>query len=295
MTQKNNQHAVYRQRLKQLFVSSRPISWVNTAFPFVAGYLFTNGQINLYFLLASLYFLIPYNVLIYVVNDVFDYESDVRNPRKNSIEGGLLAPETHRFMLLATGILNVLFVTYLFLGGTLASNSLLFCLVFAALSYSMPPIRLKERPFLDSINSSLHFVGPLLFGLVLTGWKPHYWPYGVAFFMWGCASHAFGAVQDIKADREAAIQSIATHLGARQTVRLSLLLYLSVFVLLAAMGWPELILCPAALLYIVMVAPFITISDAKAETANKGWKNFLIINQFAGFLITLLLIKHKLF
>lgn len=280
--------------IKQWFYSSRPISWVNTGFPFVAGYIFTGGALNWYFWVACFYFLIPYNFLIYVVNDVFDYESDVRNPRKNSIEGGLLPPETHRFMLAATVVFNAVVLAYLVAFGTPASNLLLAVIVGLAVSYSMPPVRLKERPFLDSINSSLHFVSPLLFAIALTGWRAEYWPYTAAFFLWGCASHAFGAVQDITADRKANIASIATYLGARKTVQLSLGLYIATGLLLASQGWPTIALCLPTLLYVGMVAPYVNLSDRRCQEANKGWRKFLIINQVTGFFVTILLIGSYL-
>ncbi len=58
----------------------------------------------------------------------------------------------------------------------------------------------------------------------------------VAYFLWGAASHAFGAVQDIGADREAGIGSVATVIGARATVRLAVALYLLAGILLLAGG-----------------------------------------------------------
>jgi len=76
--------------LKQLFWSSRPVSWINTAYPFGATYIFITHKIDLIFLVGTLFFLIPYNLLMYGINDVFDYESDLRNPRKGGIEGALL-------------------------------------------------------------------------------------------------------------------------------------------------------------------------------------------------------------
>jgi 4-hydroxybenzoate polyprenyltransferase len=79
--------------LAKLFVASRPISWVNTAFPFGAAYFFSTGEIDWIFWLGCFFFLIPYNLLMYGVNDVFDYESDLRNPRKGGIEGALLDPK----------------------------------------------------------------------------------------------------------------------------------------------------------------------------------------------------------
>src|SRR5690606_6648874 len=72
--------------LRQLVGASRPISWVNTAYPFAAAYLVGGGRLDAVLLVGTLYFLVPYNLLMYGVNDVFDYESDLRNPRKGGVE-----------------------------------------------------------------------------------------------------------------------------------------------------------------------------------------------------------------
>lgn len=279
---------------RQSIISSRPISWINTAFPFMAGYLASNGSVSAYFWVVSFYFLIPYNFLIYVVNDVFDYESDVKNPRKNSIEGGILPPETHRPMLAITVVFNILVLSYVFLMGSMQANILLAVIIFGAVSYSMPPLRLKEVPFFDSINSSFHFVSPLLFALLLTGWISKSWLLILAFFFWGCASHAFGAVQDIVADRKAHIKSVATYLGAKKTVRLSMGLYLLTALALLIAGWPELIVCLPVLLYVGLVAPYVNLLDINAELANRGWRRFLALNQLTGFVITVILIVVRI-
>ena len=90
--------------------------------------------------------------------------------------------------------------------------------LFAVFAYSVPGLRFKERPVLDSITSSTHFVSPAVYGLAVAGAVPT--PQLVAllaaFFCWGMASHAFGAVQDVVPDREAGIASIATAFGARR-------------------------------------------------------------------------------
>lgn len=285
----------HSQLIRRMVVSSRPVSWVNTAFPFAAGYLATGGEINLYFWLATFYFLVPYNFLVYIVNDVYDYESDRNNPRKNSIEGGILPPSTHRFMLTTTAVGNSIVVACLFFFGSLAANILLALVIFSAISYSAPPLRFKERPVVDSINSSFHFVGPLITAMVYTGWDMSYSLVVVAFFLWGCASHAFGAVQDILPDRAARISSVATHFGAKATVRLSLALYTLTVACVAALGWPAVLACIPLLLYVAMVLPFTNLSDANSEQANKGWRKFMVLNQFTGLVITLLLLTAFLY
>ena len=82
--------------LRALLLSSRPLSWVNTAYPFAAAYLLTAERVDVAFVVGTLYFLILYNLAMYGINDVFDYESDLRNPRKGGIEGALADPAVAR-------------------------------------------------------------------------------------------------------------------------------------------------------------------------------------------------------
>jgi 4-hydroxybenzoate polyprenyltransferase len=100
-------------KLKLLFVTSRPISWINTAYPFAAGYILLTRQFNATFFIGTLFYLIPYNLLMYGVNDVYDYESDLRNPRKGGIEGAKLQKSSHRYVLASAYILATPFVLYL--------------------------------------------------------------------------------------------------------------------------------------------------------------------------------------
>ena len=265
---------------------------MNTAFPFAAAYLVTGRHVDVTFVVGTIYFLIPYNLAMYGINDVFDYESDLRNPRKGSVEGALLDRSMHRTTLWAAAITNVPFLAYLVIVGSPLSSLVLAVSLFAVIAYSAPGLRFKERPFLDSVTSSTHFVSPAVFGLVLAGAKftPQLWAVLAAFFLWGVASHAFGAVQDVIADREGGISSIATVIGARPTARLSVVVYLAAGILVLFSAWPGPLAAILALPYAASCAPYWMITDATAATANRGWKRFLRLNFLTGFLITLLLI-----
>jgi 4-hydroxybenzoate polyprenyltransferase len=278
--------------MKALFLSSRPLSWVNTAFPFAAGYLMTTRQVDLTFIIGTIYFLIPYNLAMYGINDVFDYESDLRNPRKGGVEGALLDPAVHRRTLIAALVSNVPFLVYLVVVGSPLSWLVLAISVFAVIAYSAPKLRFKERPFVDSLTSATHFVSPAVFGLALAGAHVTGALLALlaAFFLWGVASHAFGAVQDIIADREGGIGSIATVIGGKATVRLAFFAYLAAGILLLLTRWPGPLAAILMLPYAVSVLPFWSIPDADAERANRGWKRFLWLNFVTGFLVTLLLI-----
>jgi 4-hydroxybenzoate polyprenyltransferase len=278
--------------LGQLFISSRPLSWINTAFPFAAAYLLTTGRVDVAFVVGTIYFLIPYNLAMYGINDVFDYESDLRNPRKGGVEGALLDPSIHRTTLWAAVITNVPFLIVLVALGSPLSWLVLAVSVFAVIAYSAKGLRFKEKPFLDSVTSSTHFVSPAVYGLVLAGatWTPALWLILGSFFLWGIASHAFGAVQDVIADREGGLASIATVIGARATVRLAVGAYVLAGLLLLGTEWPGPLAAIAALPYVVITAQFWMITDETAESANRGWKRFLLLNFVAGAIVTMLMI-----
>ncbi len=282
--------------LRALLLSSRPLSWVNTAFPFAAAYLLTTGAVDLTLVLGTIFFLIPYNLAMYGINDVFDYESDLRNPRKGGVEGAVLDTRMHRPTLIASVATTVPFVVYLVAVGSPLSWVVLAVSLFAVVAYSAKGLRFKEKPFLDSITSSTHFVSPAVYALVLAGatFTPQLWFVLAAFFLWGMASHAFGAVQDVSADREAHISSIATVVGARAAARLSVALYLLAGVLLLFSEWPGQLAALLALPYATVCARFWNITDATCESANRGWKRFLWLNFATGFVVTMLLIAWAL-
>jgi 4-hydroxybenzoate polyprenyltransferase len=280
--------------LTSLFWSSRPVSWVNTAFPFFAAYLFVSEQIHLTLVLGSLFFLIPYNFLMYGINDVFDYESDLRNPRKGGIEGALLDPKYHVLTIWASVGFAAVFVVYLLLVGSLEANFWLGFTLFAVLAYSVPKLRFKERPFLDSFTSAVHFVGPMVYGLLLAGsaiTDPKVIEVIIAFVGWGMASHAFGAVQDVRADREAGIKSVATQIGARNTVRFAFVLYIVSALVVMTIGWHGVVASIAVLPYLVIISPYLNITDQDCERANGGWKRFIWLNFAAGALMSLVVIN----
>lgn len=292
MTDQTSRTGGLGRDIAQIVLSSRPISWINTAFPFAAAYLLSTREIDATFVIGTLYFLIPYNLAMYGINDVFDYASDLANPRKGGIEGALLSPRIHRATLWAAAVTNVPFLVYLFAVGTPASWLWLAVSVFAVLAYSAPVLRFKERPFLDSVTSSTHFVSPALVGLSLAGAPVTTTTVLVlsAFFLWGMAAHAFGAVQDIGPDREGGISSIATVIGARATVRLSLVLWTIAGAAMLLTPWPGPLAAVLALPYIVNAAPWWNVTDETSAGTNRAWRRFIALNYIAGFLATMILI-----
>ncbi|WP_102194187.1 prenyltransferase [Microbacterium aurantiacum] len=281
-----------RQCIGQIVLSSRPVSWVNTAFPFGAAYFLTAREVDASLVIGFLYFLVPYNLAMYGINDVFDYASDVANPRKGGIEGALLTPRLHRATLWSAALSNLPFLVFLIAVGNPASTAWLAISVFAVIAYSAPGLRFKERPFLDSATSSVHFVSPAAFGLALAGAVPTADAVItlLAFILWGMAAHAFGAVQDIGPDREGGIRSVATAIGARATVRLSLVLWVLAGGLMLTTSWPGPLAAALVVPYLLNTGGWWNVSDDTSAGTNAAWRRFIALNYLVGFLATMLLI-----
>lgn len=273
--------------------SSRPLSWINTAFPFGLAYYVSTESFDWPLLVGFVFFLLPYNLLMYGINDVFDYESDIRNPRKGGVEGAVLPPDVHATTIIVSVLALVPFLIPLVAWGSVESSGVLALSLFIVVAYSAKGIRLKEIPFVDSLTSAAHFVMPAVFGLVLAGatLTPVTVRVLTAFLLWGMASHAFGAVQDVVADRQAGVASIATVIGAKGTVRFAVTLYVFAGVVMAFAPWPLPLIAGVAVIYIATIVPWWSVADEAAEGANKGWRRFLLLNFIAGAVVVLVLFE----
>lgn len=276
--------------------ASRPVSWVNTAFPFGLAYLLAGGGLDWLFWLGVFFFLIPYNIALYGINDVFDYESDILNPRKGGIEGAVLPRKMHAPLLWASVLTTVPFLIVLYAAGTWVSAVWLSVSIFTVIAYSAPRLRFKERPVLDSLTSSAHFVTPAIIGATILGsGVSTYFCFAVgAFFIWGTASHALGAVQDVKADREAGLNSIATAFGARLTTWLAAAAYLGAALLVFALPSPAWIVGLVGLGYVANTLRFWNITDLTCEDVNRAWRVFLWLNYLVGAVVTITLVSSYL-
>ncbi|MGI6879452.1 prenyltransferase [Microbacterium sp. gxy059] len=278
--------------IRDLLMASRPLSWINTAYPFAAAYLLAAREVDAALVVGTLFFLVPYNLAMYGVNDVFDHASDLANPRKGGVEGALLPPSRHRAVLIAAAVACLPFVALLVVWGSPLSWAVLAVSLFAVVAYSAPPFRFKEIPVLDSATSSVHFVSPAVYGVALAGgdFDARLLVVLAAFFLWGVASHAFGAVQDVVPDRAAGISSIATAFGAAPTVRLAIASWTAAALLMLTAGPPGAWAALLALPYVWIAAPFWSVADDESGRANPGWRRFLWINYVCGFVVTILLI-----
>ncbi|GGG79570.1 prenyltransferase [Corynebacterium pelargi] len=273
--------------IKQILHASRPLSWVNTAFPFAAAYLLSGGGVNWLLILGTFFFLIPYNIAMYGINDVFDYESDIRNPRKGGVEGAVLPRHMHTPLLWASAITTLPLLLIMATQGAVAW--LLFS-AFCVVAYSAPPLRFKERPVLDSATSSAHFVTPAIIGAAYGQPPQGFWLAMASFFLWGMASHALGAVQDVQSDRAGGLHSIATKLGPGLTVRLVVGAYALSALLLFFLPSPAWLIGLAGFGYALNAARFMGVTVQTSPSVNRAWRVFLVLNFVVGAILTMVLL-----
>lgn len=282
--------------LRGILAASRPLSWVNTAVPFALTYLLAQGEFSALLVVGFIFFLIPYNVAMYGINDVFDYESDIVNPRKGGVEGAVLPKTMHRPLLIASAATVLPFALYLYVVGTWASGAALTLALFTVVAYSAPPLRFKEVPVLDSATSSAHFTLPAVVGALVGGGAID----GrlalalAAFYLWGMASHALGAVQDVQSDRAGGLRSVATELGAQTTTRFAGVLYglaAGLCFVLPAPGWVVGLL---GLGYVANTLRFWNVTDATSAAVNRAWRVFLWLNYVTGAVVTISVLSNVL-
>jgi 4-hydroxybenzoate polyprenyltransferase len=275
--------------VRELLAASRPFSWINTCLPFLAGAIAAGHRASWPVALGGLYFLVPFNLLMYGVNDLYDYESDRRNPRKGGVEGAVLAPAARRRTWLAVAATNLpLLAAIAWLAGPIP-GVVLGLAAFTALAYSLPPLRTKEIPGLDSVTSSLHFMLPAACGGLVAGAAPGAlpWRFLVAFFLWGIASQALGAIQDAEYDRQAGLRSIATWLGPGRTAGLCTTAYAGSVVIVASAAGAALLAAAALVPYVLLG---VSCLGGDSRQARRAWTSFLGMNLLSGFVITQVLL-----
>lgn len=234
----------HRLPLRRLLTVSRPALWVNTVGTLVTG-VWLSGR--LYTLDAGLlallaYLTLPFNLLIYGLNDLSDREEDARSSRKGGWQGARLTHAEGRPLLRATLLLNLPALLLLTLLLPPAATTVLLLSAALFVAYSLPPLRLKGRPFLDGL-SNVAYALPLALPALALGSPVPWWPL-LALMSYSVGKHAFDAAQDIPADRAAGTRTVATTLGVRGSAAYAL----AWFALAAALLWPASKLTALALL-----------------------------------------------
>ncbi|TFC98812.1 prenyltransferase [Cryobacterium sandaracinum] len=202
--------------LTRLVQISRPVLWVNTIGTTVIAMWLVGDLWRWEIVPLLLWVTLPFNLLIYGVNDIFDQETDARNARKGGLEGARILGSETRAIVLGVVLTNAPFVAYFLATLPAAALAWIAAYMVIFIFYSAPPLRFKARRYLDSLSNAA-YAFPLVFVPLALGESP-VWAAAIGLMAWSVAKHTYDAVQDIDEDRAAGIQTTAVHLGARGSV-----------------------------------------------------------------------------
>lgn len=261
---------------QRLFHISRPALWINTIGPAFIGLWCTDVLWRWDFWPLLLWLTLPFNLLIYGINDIFDWETDNINHRKGSWEGARINKTEFARIAFVTLGLNVPFLVYF--ATAFSATALLWIATYTAvfIFYSAPPVRFKARPFWDSLSNFAYGLPILFVPLALNNTYDLWLVLGLC--MWSVAKHAYDAIQDIDVDSDAGILTTANSLGVQKT-----LLWSGTWWTLSTLAFAQLSLVVALINQAYVVYLLLPVwREPQPSTAKSYYKASVLFPYFVG-------------
>ncbi|MFP8957274.1 prenyltransferase [Natrialbaceae archaeon A-CW3] len=203
-------------QVSYLLTLSRPRFWLYLAGPVLVGVAYAAETPTDLATPATLalfaYFLVPANVFLYGINDIYDREIDAENPKKDDREARYAGQRIVPVAVAVGAVIPLLLLPWL------PSQSWAWIALFLALGagYSAPPVRFKTTPLLDSVSNGLYIVPGAAAYAAVAGTQPPLLAVAGA-WLWAMGMHTFSAIPDIEPDRRGGIRTTATVLGESRT------------------------------------------------------------------------------
>lgn len=207
----------YARRLRLLVETSRPQFYFVPVYFYVSAFVILGHEITLPILVQAASLSFPLTLFINGVNDIYDTDTDALDDLRKegeTVEERFDDVSTLR-VYLALAATVVLATTVMFnVWNTVFAASML----FVGYAYSAPPLRLKERPPLDSLSNGVIAVALAFLLGTSTFANPAEvapWTYAkvVMLTLGIAAAHAYYAAIDYEPDKEAGLETVATRYG----------------------------------------------------------------------------------
>ncbi len=267
----------------------RPNLWAFGLAIFLIGALASQRIIFEHFIGAIIAILLCTSSI--TINHYFDVETDRKSKQlyRFPVAAGKISKKTAAVFSLVVVLASI------FLSFFLNSNSLLLVLFanFMVFTYSAPPIRIKERPFFETIWNGIGY-----------GWIPFYLALFVSGIQINLAQHVLGLVpffisasghillqvRDIEDDKKGFVTTTSTKLGLKKMKRISQgLIGLAglVILYLAGIGFLNLL----AWLSIVFGALVFVEHKRMKDDVEKSYRKLQILYILGGILFILSIIR----
>ncbi|MCS7133322.1 MAG: prenyltransferase [Candidatus Caldarchaeum sp.] len=274
----------------KLLKLSRFRFWIYAAGPYVIGYTLGASGFNDFlkpeYYIYLLYFFVPANIIIYGINDYFDTETDLLNPKKDVKELRVFGEERRKLGRLLTAVILLSMGLMVFQDNM--ARVLFGGFLFLAIFYSAPPFRFKSKPFIDFASNYLYIM-PGVFGHYIVSGKIPDPLILLAGFFHISAMHIFSAVPDIEYDRRTGIVSTPVFVGRKP----ALLLVTAFWTALAYLAITLTNYHPLSFLVLIYPAIPISVLFFKQDINQVYW-TLPYINTSLGGLLWLALVNHKI-
>jgi len=276
--------------LSFLFKVSRFRFWIYTGGTFVVGYALGFTSLSDFFrpeyYLYLFYFFIPANIFIYGINDYWDEETDILNPKKDSKEYRLKNADKKKLLnsiYLVTG-----FSLILMLFQNIPEKVIFSIFLLLSYFYSAKPLRFKEKPFLD-FSSNYLYIMPGIFAYYLASHSIPSLIILLGAYLHISAMHIFSAIPDLDYDLSAGIKTTPVFIGKTASLVLCLIFWLGLsFIVVSLSNYYPL----SFLVFIYPIFPLILLLKPKLEIIDAYWY-LPYVNTFLGGLLFSALVVYK--
>ncbi len=261
--------------LKKLIKISRfPHFWLYSGGNLIWGAIIATGKNAFqdpYFFALLFWFIFPANVFLNAINDAFDYETDLNNPRKQSMESTVSKNGKKEmlwisFVALASVLVILPFVSVLV-------RELILLWIVIVIAYNVPPIRLKRYPIVDIIFGGVgQYVPMAIIGYSAASGSLPSFPLILLAIIFSTASHISSAALDVSYDHAAGIKNTTVRLGSIKNG-----LILSVFFYVAAAAYGAYIGFPLFSVFVLIFPALIFYNIWKGDLEGR---NISIFEQF---------------
>jgi lycopene elongase/hydratase (dihydrobisanhydrobacterioruberin-forming) len=262
--------------IKNLIKISRPRFWLYLVGTFLLGIVYglnNLNDINFILIYGLFFFLIPANIYLYGINDLFDKDTDKYNLKKKTKEHKLKNNESSSLILI------LFFCIFLLIPLLILSdlNGKIILIVWLLLStFYSGFIRFKAIPFLDFMSNMLYVMPGVYAYYYLTKSLPSL-VILLALFFWAWSMHLYSAIPDIKSDKKANIITTAVLIGKKYSLLLCLFFWLFFSLIILLNFYPYGLI---ALIYPLMVV----YSFYKIKKIDEIYWYFPYVNAIIGFL-----------
>lgn len=273
----------------KLFFISRPRIWIYTVGAFAIGILIGTGSFSTLFrtglLPLFLWLTLPANLFLYAINDAFDYETDLNNPKKDTFENR--ARKTDKSMLIIAGILSCFPLVFIFPDLPFEARAMIVLWFALVLSYNLPGIRLKAVPILDNLFAFNFPLWGIIGYFLASGQFPSISAHVLA-ALFVIAMHLYTSGIDVEYDRAAGVRTTAVLIGSVQANLLVCSgLMLAVLGVLIASGY-FLIASAASLYFVFFLVQFFS---QRTDGLVRWYRYFIYLHYVVGFIVSLDFLK----